>query len=138
MKVKILVTRQIPDRAMELLKENFHVECNPHDRVLTGEELLQSVKAKDGILPLLTDHIDAEVMDAAGPQLKVIANYAVGFNNIDVEAATTRRIAVTNTPGVLTDTTADLAMGLLLAVARRLVEGDSHTRAGRYLSLIHI
>ncbi|MBK5100329.1 MAG: D-glycerate dehydrogenase [Desulfobacteraceae bacterium] len=132
MKAKILVTRRLPDAAMELLNDNFDVEYNPHDRVLTGEELLQSVKAKDGILPLLTDHIDAEVMDTAGPQLKVIANYAAGFNNIDVETATARKIAVTNTPGVLTDTTADLAMGLLLAVARRLVEGDSYARAGRY------
>jgi glyoxylate reductase len=132
MKAKIIVTRRLPDAAMKLLNDNFHVECNPHDRVLTGEELLQSVKGKDGILPLLTDRIDSEVMDAAGPQLKVIANYAVGFNNIDVEAATARKIAVTNTPGVLTDTTADLAMALLLSVARRIVESDLYARAGKY------
>jgi glyoxylate reductase len=134
MKPKILVTRKLPDAAMGVLKENFNVECNPHDREFTRQELLQSVKGKDGILPLLTDRIDAEVMDSVGSQLKVIANYAVGFNNIDVGAATQRKIAVTNTPGVLTDTTADLAMSLILAVARRLVEGDSYARAGKFRS----
>jgi glyoxylate reductase len=134
MKPKILVTRRLPEEAMGLIKENFHVECNPHDREFTREELLESVTGKDGILPLLTDPIDGEVMDAAGSQLKVIANYAVGFNNIDIKAATQRKIAVTNTPGVLTDTTADLAMALLLAVARRLAEGDSYARAGKFRS----
>ncbi len=83
-------------------------------------------------MPLLTERIDGEVMDQAGPRLKIIANYAVGFNNIDIPAATARKIAVTNTPGVLTDTTADLTMALLLAVARRIVESDIYTRAGRY------
>ena len=134
MKPKILVTRKLPDEAMGLLKENFNVECNPHDREFTREELLESVKGKDAILPLLTDRIDVEVMDAAGSQLKIIANYAVGFNNIDVGAATERKIAVTNTPGVLTDTTADLAMALLLAVSRRLVESDTFARSGKFRS----
>ena len=90
------------------------------------------MKGRDGLLPLLTDRIDGEVMEAAGRQLQVIANYAVGFNNIDVPAATARKIAVTNTPGVLTDTTADLTLALILGVARRLVEGDQYTRAGKY------
>jgi glyoxylate reductase len=94
MKPKILVTRRLPPKAMALLGENFQVECNPHDRVLERAELLERVKGKEGLLPLLTDRIDGEVMDAAGKQLKIIANYAVGFNNIDVEAATHRKIAV--------------------------------------------
>ena len=132
MKPNIYVTRRLPEAAMALLEKNFEVECNPHDRVLQRPELLDKVKGRDGILPLLTDRIDAEVLEAAGPQLKIIANYAVGFNNIDVPAATARKIAVTNTPGVLTDTTADLTMALILGVARRLVEGDKYTRAGKY------
>lgn len=132
METKIFVTRRLPARAMEFLEENFWVECNPHDRVLERAELLEKVKGKDGLLPLLTDVIDGGVMDAAGKQLKVIANYAVGYNNIDVDAATQRKIAVTNTPGVLTETTADLTMALILAVARRIVEGDAFVRAGKY------
>ena len=119
---------------MELLEKNFEVDCNPRDRGLSREELLVMVKGRDGLLPLLTDRIDHEVMEAAGGQLRVIANYAVGFNNIDVPAATARKIAVSNTPGVLTDTTADLTMALILGVARRLVEADQFTRAGKYES----
>lgn len=132
MKPHILVTRRLPRLAMELLEENFHVECNPNDRGFTHNELLQHVKGKQGLLPLLTDSIDSEVMDSAGKGLKIIANYAVGYNNIDLEAATARKIAVTNTPGVLTETTADLTIGLLVAVARRVTEGETFARAGRY------
>ncbi|HMK65545.1 MAG TPA: D-glycerate dehydrogenase [Thermodesulfobacteriota bacterium] len=132
MKPKIFVTRRLPERAMTFLDENFSVTCNPFDRVLTRQELLDGVIGQDGLLPLLTDRIDSEVMDKAGPQLKIIANYAVGFNNIDIPAATARKIPVTNTPGVLTDTTADLTMALLLAVARRIAESDVYTRAGKY------
>jgi len=133
MKPSILVTRKLPPDAMALLAENFQVECNPHNRVLLREELLKAVQGKDGILSLLTDAMDGEVMDSAGNRLKMIANYAVGFNNIDVSAATKRKIAVSNTPGVLTDTTADLAMALLLAVARRIVESDNYARAEKYM-----
>lgn len=132
MKPNILVTRRLPSEAMALLEENFEVECNPRNQVLTREELLSSVRGKEGLLSLLTDNIDLGVMDTAGPQLKIIANYAVGYNNIDVDAATARKIAVSNTPDVLTDTTADLTMALLLAVARRIVESDVYTRAGKY------
>ncbi len=132
MKPAILVTRKLPPGTMALLDENFQVECNPHNRVLLREELLNGVRGKNGILSLLTDTMDGEVMDAAGKSLKMIANYAVGFNNIDVDAATQRKIAVSNTPGVLTDTTADLAMALLLAVARRIVESDNYARAEKY------
>jgi glyoxylate reductase len=132
MKPQIFVTRRLPQGAMDLLEENFNVECNPNDRVLTRKELLSSVKGKQGLLPLLTETVDGEVMDAAGQRLRVIANYAVGYNNIDVAAATARKIAVTNTPEVLTETTADLTMGLLLSVARRIVEADTFARAGKY------
>jgi glyoxylate reductase len=134
MKPKIFVTRRLPEGAMSFLGDHFDLTCNPYDRVLTRQELLEGVAGQDGLLPLLTDRIDGEVMDKAGPGLKIIANYAVGFNNIDLPAATARKIAVTNTPGVLTDTTADLTMALLLAVARRIVESDVYTRAGKYQS----
>lgn len=132
MKAKILVTRRLPPKAMALLEENFQVVCNPHDRSLERAELMENVRGKEGLLPLVTDRIDGQVMDAAGGMLKVIANYAVGYNNIDMDAATQRKIAVTNTPGVLTETTADLAMALILAVARRIAESDAFVRAGRY------
>ncbi len=132
MKPKVFVTRRLPQGAMDVLEENFDIECNPYDRVLTREELLAGVAGKDGILPLLTDRIDDELLDAAGEQLKIVANYAVGFNNIDVPACTARKIPASNTPGVLTDTTADLAMGLLLAVARLIVPADVYARAGKY------
>lgn len=132
-KPSIFVTRRLPEGAMQMLNEHFLVECNPHDRALSREELLAGVNGKDGILPLLTDRIDDELLDAAGPQLKIVANCAVGFNNIDVGACTRRTIPVTNTPGVLTDTTADLAMALILAVARQLVPADTYVRTGKYL-----
>jgi glyoxylate reductase len=132
MNPSIFLTRKLPGAAMDFLEEHFQVTCNPHTRVLSREELLEGVAGKAGILSLLTDTMDAEVMDRAGKGLKIIANYAVGYNNIDVAAATKRKIAVSHTPGVLTDTTADLTMALILAVARRIVEGDRYTRAGKY------
>lgn len=130
--MKVYITRRIPEPGIEMIRKEHEVEINPYDRVLTREELLQAVKGKDGILCLLTDKIDAEVFDAAGPQLKVVSNYAVGYDNIDVNEATKRGIVVTNTPGVLTETTADLAWALIMAVARRIVEADKFTRAGKY------
>ncbi|MFP4087343.1 MAG: 2-hydroxyacid dehydrogenase [Desulfobacteraceae bacterium] len=132
MKPTVFVTRRLPEGAMAVLDRHFEVRCNPHDRVLTREELLEGVRGQQGLLPLLTDHIDDAVMGAAGKQLRIIANYAVGFDNIDVAAATARGIAVGNTPGVLTDTTADLTMALILTVSRRIVEGDAYARAGKY------
>ncbi len=129
----IYVTRVIPAPGLEILRQHIaRVEVNTADHILSCEELLQKVKGRDGLLPLLTEHIDGEVMDAAGPQLKIIANHAVGFDNIDVKAATERGIMVTNTPGVLTDATADHAWALLFAIARRVVESDKFTRAGKY------
>lgn len=131
-KPTVYVTRLIPNDGMRLLYEKCEVVVNPHDRVITRQELLDNVKGKDALLSLLTERIDAEVMDA-NPNLKVIANYAVGFNNIDIAAATERGIPVSNTPGVLTDITADFAWTLLMAVARRVVEGDRMTRAGKFV-----
>ena len=96
------------------------------------DELLRRVAGCDGVLTLLTDRVDDEFLDAAGPQLKVVSNYAVGFDNIDVAACARRGIPVGNTPGVLTETTADLAWALLMAAARRLPEGDRYVRAGKW------
>jgi hypothetical protein len=131
MKPKVYVTRRLPQEGMDMLEGGCEVGFNPHDRGMTREELMACVKDADGLVTLLSDSIDAEVMDA-GPKLKVIANYAVGFNNINIAAATERGIAVTNTPGVLTETTADLAWALLMATARRIVESDRFMRSGRF------
>jgi len=128
----VYVTRAIPQPGIDLLVEACaRVGVNPHDRVLARDELLVAVRGRDAVLCLLTDTIDAAVLDAAAG-CKVFANCAVGYNNIDVAAATARRIAVTNTPGVLTDATADLTWALLFAAARRIPEGDRYTRAGRF------
>ncbi|MFW6150328.1 MAG: 2-hydroxyacid dehydrogenase [Chloroflexota bacterium] len=128
---RVFVTRRIPQPGMAILEEECEVEVNPHDRPLTHEETLEGVRGRDGLLCLLSDTIDEAVMDAS-PTLRVISNYAVGYNNIKVDEATHRKILVTNTPGVLTDTTADLTFGLLLAISRRVVEGDRFTRQGRF------
>lgn len=131
MKPNILVTRRIPDEGIKLLEEKFELDLNEEDRVLTKEELMERLKDKEAMLCLLTDTIDKEVIEAC-PKLKVISNYAVGFNNIDVEAATEKGIPVTNTPEVLTETTADLAFTLLTAISRRLVEADKYARQGKF------
>jgi glyoxylate reductase len=132
---RIFVARRIPDVGLNLLYETFgkdNVIVNPEDRVIPRGDLLASVKGVDALLPILTDRIDGEVMDAAGPQLKIIANFAVGYNNIDVDAATQRKIPVTNTPGVLTETTADLTWTLILAVARRIGESERIVRSRKW------
>lgn len=131
-KPKVLVTSRIPDEGMRLLEEHCDVKVFDYEGVFPRDMILREVKGVDAIVCLLADKIDGEVMDAAGPQLKVVANYAVGFDNIDVDAATKRGVMVTNTPGVLTDTTADLAWALILATARRVVEGDNFLRQGKF------
>ncbi|MFT7234341.1 MAG: glyoxylate reductase, partial [Cyclobacteriaceae bacterium] len=131
MKPKVFLTRELPPKAMARLFEHTDLEYNKEDRVLTKEEIIAGVKGKDALLCLLTDSIDGDIMDA-NPNLQIIANYAVGFNNIDVDAATARRIPVTNTPGVLTETSADLAFTLLVSTARRIVEGDNFLRTGKW------
>ncbi|GFN22317.1 2-hydroxyacid dehydrogenase [Thermanaeromonas sp. C210] len=128
---KVYVTRPVPQPAIDLLAERCEVEVNPEDRVLSKGELIEKIKGRDGVFCLLTDKIDAEVMDAA-PGVKVFANMAVGYDNIDIPAATARGILVTNTPGVLTEATAEFAWALLFAVARRVVEADKFMRAGKY------
>jgi len=129
----VLITRMIPEKAVAYLKEQCDVEVNPHDRPLTRDELLAAAKGKHAVMTMLTDPVNAELMVAAGPQCKIIANYAVGFNNMDIAAATERGIFLSNTPDVLTDATADMAWALMLAVARRVVEGDKVTRAGQFV-----
>ncbi len=129
-KPKVFVTRIIRDKGLNLIKEFCDADVWPHDLPPSREELLAHVRGVDGILSLLTDAIDAEVMDAAGPQLKVISNHAVGFDNIDIAAATARGIPVGNTPEILTDATADFAFALMMAAGRRILEGDRHVRAG--------
>lgn len=131
-KPNVYVTRKIPQAAIDLLQRSCDVEVNPEDRVLTRQELLAKVRDRDAVISLLTDTIDGEVMDAAGPRCKIFANYAVGFNNIDIPAATERGVLITNTPGVLDNATADCAWTLLFAVARRVVEADRYMRSGKY------
>lgn len=130
---KVFVCRPIPEAGLELLR-NARVELNLHSGSLppTRAELLNGVQGCDAILSLLSDRIDEEVMDAAGKQLKVIANFAVGYNNIDVPAARLRNISVGNTPDVLTDATADIAVGLMIAAARLFGDGISAARDGRW------
>ena len=131
--MKVFITRPIPGSAEEMLKNaGFEVVVNSEDKILTKDELKKAIVGFDAILSLLTDHIDGEVMEAAGIQLKVIANYAVGFDNIDIEAAKQRGIFVTNTPGVLTEAVAEHTFALLVAAARRIVEADKFTREGKY------
>ncbi len=131
-KPKVFITRAIPDDGLDLVKNECVVEVWPLEIPLTHDELLEKISGIDGLLCLLTDPIDAEIMDAAGKQLKVISNYAVGYNNIDVSAATERGILVCNTPGVLTETTADLAFALLMVAARRLGEGIEYVKQGKW------
>ncbi len=131
-KPKVFVTRIIPTKGLDIVQEFCEAEVWPGEMPPSPEELLRRVRGVDGILSLLTDRIDAAVMDAAGPGLKVISNHAVGFDNVDVAAATARRIPVGNTPGILTDATADMAFALLLAAARRLAEGAQYVKDGKW------
>ncbi len=127
----VFLTRSLPDAVMKELKDRFQLRSNPHDRPLSKKEILKGIRNADGLISMLSDPIDREVIDA-GKKLKIIANYAVGYNNIDIQAAAERKIAVTNTPGVLTETTADLTFGLLLAAARRLSEAEQLLRSGKW------
>jgi glyoxylate reductase len=129
---KVFVTREIPEKGLEKVRAHCEADIWPEELPPPRDVVLARVQGVDGILSLLTTRMDEAVMQAAGPQLKVISNYAVGYDNIDVAAATRRGIPVGNTPGVLTDTTADLAFALLMAAARRVVEADQYTRAGQW------
>jgi glyoxylate reductase len=131
-KSSVYVTRMIPQQTIDTLRGYHNVDVNPNDRALTKEELLQAVRGRDAVISLLTDKIDGEVLDAAGPQCRIVANYAVGFNNFDLDAATARGVIMTNTPGVLDDATATHAWALLLATARRISESERYVRAGKW------
>ncbi len=129
MKPRIVVTRKIAEPALELLRETGEVWLPEPDRALSADELHAAVAGADAVVSMLHDRVDGAFADAAGPQLKVVSTVAVGYDNIDVPALHARDIVVTNTPGVLTDATADLAFGLLLSVTRRLGEGERLLRA---------
>ena len=131
-KPNVFVTRVIPEKGLEIIREFCDLDLWQAELPPTREELLQHVRSADGLLCLLTDKIDGEVLDEAGPQLKVISNFAVGFDNIDVPAATARKIPVGNTPDVLTDATADFAFALLMAVARRVTEAERYVHDGQW------
>jgi glyoxylate reductase len=126
----VLVTRRLPQRVMELLAERCEVDLwEGPPEAIPRDELLRRIRGRVGAITLLTERVDAEFLDAAGPDLKIVANYAVGFDNIDVEECTRRGVLASNTPEVLTETTADLAWALLMAAARRIAEGDRFLRA---------
>jgi glyoxylate reductase len=127
----IFLTRTLPAPVMEKLGRRFNLQVHSFDRPISRRQLLKGIRSADGIISMLSDPIDRKVIDAA-PHLKIIANYAVGYNNVDLKAAAERNIPVTNTPGVLTETTADLAWSLLMAIARRIPEADQVVRSGSW------
>ena len=131
MKPKVFLTRELPPESMKLLSEAADLTYNQEDRTLTKQEVIDGVQNADGLICLLNDNIDQEII-TSGSNLRVVANFAVGYNNIDVEAATLRGLPVTNTPGVLTDSTADMAWALLMDAARRVSEGDRMVRTGQW------
>jgi lactate dehydrogenase-like 2-hydroxyacid dehydrogenase len=128
----VFVARVIPEEGLDAVRAVCNTDIWEDDLPPPRDELLRRVAGCDGVLTLLTDRVDDEFLDTAGPQLKVVSNYAVGFDNVDVAACARRRIPVGNTPGVLTETTADLAFALLMAAARRLPEGDRYVRDGNW------
>lgn len=134
MRKKIFVARKIDQKGIDLMEkyESFDIEINEEDKVLSKDELIERAKGSEAIVTLLTDKIDGEVLDGIGKELKIVANYAVGFDNIDLEAAKARNVIVTNTPDIMTQAVAEHAMALILACARRLEEGDNFVRAGKY------
>ena len=134
MKKKVFVTRHIPDPGIPLLKKaGFDVEVYDKDKIIPRRLLLKKVKGADAILSLLTDQVDAKLLKAAGDQLKIVANYAVGFNNIDVESAKKAGVMITNTPGkLISESVAEHTFALMMAITKRIVEGDRFARAGNY------
>jgi lactate dehydrogenase-like 2-hydroxyacid dehydrogenase len=132
MRHEVFVTRSFPDPGLTAVLDACDADVWPGDEPPPKDDLIRRVSGKAGLLTMLTDPIDERVIDAAGDGLKVISTYAVGFDNIDVAAATARSIPVGHTPGVLTETTADLAFALLLGAARRIVEGADFARAGKW------
>ena len=132
MKPKIILTRQLPDSVETRMRELFNAQLNETDEAFTKEQLIDAVKKADVLVPTVTDEISAEIIAEAGPQLKLIASFGVGVDHIDLKAAKEKGITVTNTPGVLTEDTADVVMSLILAVPRRIAEGDVRARSGQW------
>ena len=128
---KIFITRKIPEAGVEKLKEIFDVVVSPFDRDVTQDEIIKMATGAQGLVSMVTNNLNKDTIDHLTP-IKIIANYAVGFNNIDIEYAREKGIVVTNTPDVLTEATADIAMALILCVARRIVEGDRLVRKGEF------
>ena len=131
-RLKVIVTRRLPDGVELRLKELFDAELNPSDTAFSAEQLADAVRRADVLVSTVTDAVDGRVLSKAGPQFKMIAQFGAGVDNIDVQTATDRGIMVTNTPGVLTDDTADVTMALILAVPRRLHEGIELMEAGKF------
>ena len=130
-KPRILVTRRVPRECLDLLKQHVDVEHYDKATAIPRGLLLKTAADKDGLLCLLTDKIDAELL-AAAPRLQAVSTFSVGYDHVDVPACKARGVAVTNTPGVLTESTADFTWALLMSAARRVVEGDAHMRGGKY------
>ncbi len=128
---KIVITRKIPEAGVEKLKEIFDVEVSPFDRDVTQDEIITMAARSQGLISMVTNNLSKDIIDHL-TSIKIIANYAVGFNNVDIEYAREKGIVVTNTPDVLTEATADIAMTLILCVARRVVEGDRLVRKGEF------
>jgi glyoxylate reductase len=126
----VVVTRRLPEVIETRMMELFDTRLNSDDEAMSKADLIEAVKVADVLVPTVTDRIDAAVLAHANPELRLIANYGTGVDNIDVDAAYKRGITVTNTPGVLTEDTADMTMALILAVARRLTEGERLARSG--------
>ena len=132
MKTKIILARRLPDTVETRMRELFNATLNQTDQPFTQEELIQAVKTADVLVPTVTDSLSASVIEQAGPQLRLIASFGTGVDHIDVKAAREKGITVTNTPGVLSEDTADVAMSLILAVPRRIVQGDIKVRSGQW------
>jgi glyoxylate reductase len=128
---RVLLTKMLPQTGVDLLKKHVDLEIYHEKRPISKQEIIERIYDKDGLICLLTDTMDAAVI-SAGKKLRIIANYAVGYNNIDIKEATKRKIAVTNTPGVLTETTADLTFSLILCIARRITEANKFVKDGRF------
>jgi glyoxylate reductase len=131
-KLLVIVTRKLPDAIETRMRELFETRLNVDDVAMTREQLIEAVQTADVLVPTVTDRIDGRVLTRAGQRLKLIANFGAGVDNIDLETARARAITVTNTPGVLTDDTADVTMALILAVPRRIVEGASIIEKGEF------
>jgi glyoxylate reductase len=131
-KPRVVVTRKLPEAIETRMMELFDTRLNDSDTPMTKAALIEAVKTAEILVPTVTDRIDSSILAHANPELRLIANYGTGIDHIDVEAAYARGITVTNTPGVLTEDTADMSMALILAVSRRLVEGERVARSGEW------